>query len=280
MNVLPLTVSHTLTLTETLQRLMAAENVIGLAFFGSRKGLSAHPVSDYDLLVLVQQEPVAIFQMLTHIDGRMADIVLANVATAEQVVTLTEPVDPRTAEGMLIQKIYDGQILYDPQQWLQRMQQQLQRRPQASDWLVVTSASARYAAWFWQNHTLYHLKRMVQAPDAIYLTAVDLMLLTGISDLCRSYYTVRGLLWQGEKAALRYLQAHDPAYLAQLRACLAEVDRMQKIKLYEQLVAATLAAVGALWEPGSAAVYLRHADQQPARVAEALAFWEGLLGAT
>ena len=68
------TLSNHLTLQEVLTRLEHAEAVDGLALFGSQITTPANPASDYDLLILVLDPPVRIFQMLTHIDGRMAAV--------------------------------------------------------------------------------------------------------------------------------------------------------------------------------------------------------------
>jgi len=142
------------------------------------------------------------------------------------------------------------------------------------------SESERYAAWFWQNHGLAHIRRMLQSVDLVYLTAVDLMLSSAISRLCRDYYTIRNLFWEGEKAAVRYLQDHDLEYLDVLRNCLNESDRVEKVVLYEHLVEQTIAPICLVWSRGQSAVYLRNIEEQPARVDEALAFWEGLIDST
>jgi hypothetical protein len=107
-----------------------------------------------------------------------------------------------------------------------------------------------------------------------------MMMLSGLSEVCRAYYTVRHLPWQGEKEAIRYLQDHDPGYLALFRECIAAVDRARRLNLYEQLVVHTLAPVGKPWTPGITAVYLRDTDQHPTHVDTALAFWESLLTST
>lgn len=269
--------SRYLTLDETVNRLTRSAHVMGLALFGARTTAARDSVSDYDLLVFLAHQPIPIFQMLTHIDGRMADIVFADVETAERIFTLDHPVKIGSPEGMLIHKIYNAEIVYDASGWLANVQRHVQTRSQVGDWLLTATERERYAAWFWQNHGLFHVKRMAQSRDPIYVTAADLMLMRGLADLCRSYYTVRQLVWEGEKAALRYLAVHDPEYLALLQSCLAEHNRGRKIEQFEQLVAHALAPAAPPWSPGVTAVILRNSTQQPEQVEEALQFWEGLL---
>ncbi len=266
-----------LTLLETVERLAASPTVLGIAYFGSRSSREQDLASDYDLFLLVDTQPVEIFQMLTYIDGRMADIVISEWETADRVLGLTDRVEARSAEGMLITKMWDALIVYDPTTRLAELQEQLHSRNKMEAWLRFATVHDQYATWFWQNHGLLHIKRMMQSSDPIYQTAADMLLLSCLADLCRSYYIARGLLWQGEKAALRYLQHHDPDFLNSFRTCLAETDRRHKIAHYAQLLTTALAPIGALWMPGDTATYLRDPSAQPGKVDEALTFWEGLL---
>jgi hypothetical protein len=280
MNVTPMTSmtrSHTLTLDETLERLAASPLVDGLAPFGSRTVDAGDPVSDYDLLILVQDPPVRIFQMLTHIDGRIADVVFVETETVDHLLERDEAVESTSTEGRLMLKMRAAQIVHDASGRLERVREYTLQRIQSGHWLLPTPESDLYAAWFWKNHFLFHVKRMAQSRNPIYHTAADIMLLGGLSDLCRVYHNVRSLPWEGEKAALRYLQIHDPDYLKLLQACIAETDRLRKIRLCERLVTQTLALVGPLWTLGITSAYLRDAALHPGQVREALTFWESLL---
>jgi hypothetical protein len=192
----------------------------------------------------------------------MADRVLAN----------DEPIAAASFEGMFMLKIRAAQIVYDASSRLHRAQQKARRNLQ----MLPSTYAARYAAWFWLNHGLMHMRRMAQSDDPLYLTAVDMMLAAGLSEVTRAYDVARNLAWQGEKAALRYLQEHDPAYLALLRDGIAVFDRAHKLNRYEELVRRALAPMGDLWTPGIAAVFLRDADQGPADLDAALGWWEEL----
>lgn len=45
-----------------------------------------------------------------------------------------------------------------------------------------------------------------------------------------SYFRVRKLRWEGDKTAIRYLQAHDPAYFDLLQQFLKAMDRQQSFR--------------------------------------------------
>ena len=266
------TISNRLTLTATLARLSAHELVDGLALFGSRVGGAAFPASDYDLLILVSRVPVGIFQMLTHIDGRMADIVFVLTSQADRLLAGSGPVAANSNDGRFLLKMQTAQIVYDASGRLARAQE-LARR---GGWRAPSSYADQYSPWFWLNHGLFHMKRMVQVHDPVYDTSVDLMLCASLNSVCRAYYQVRHLPWEGEKAATRYLQQYDVDYLALLRECLAAGDRARKLRLFEQLVAETLRPVGGLWAVGNVAVSLDVPEVTKDKVELALNFWESL----
>jgi predicted nucleotidyltransferase len=277
MQILHDTLSNRMSLEETLACLEAAESVDGLALFGSQSGKRLSPVSDYDLLILIEKPPVPIFQSLSYIDERMADIVFVETETADTLLSQTEAVAGNSFEGLFLQKMLTAQIVYDASGRLKRVQEFARSQKENNRMLLPTNESDLYSTWFWLNHGLIHMKRMIQAEDTVYQTAVALMLMNALSGICRDYFRLRHLSWEGEKAAIRYLQAHDAAYLEMLEAMLAEASLAKKLALHEQLVIETLKPVGGLWQTGVTAAYLRGA-QSDAELEKALQFWEGLIG--
>src|SRR5258708_3947256 len=262
--------SNHLSLDAALARLAANERVDGLALFGSRAGGKALPASDHDLLILISSLPVSIFQMLSHIDGRMADIVFVLTAQSDRLLDGAGPVAANTQDGRFLLKIQTAQIVYDASGRLARAQE-LARR---GGWRTPAAPAGAHNAWFFLNHGIFHVQRMLRANDPVYDTAADLMLYGALHDICRVFCQVRDLPWEGEKAAVRYLQQHDAAYLAQLRECLAAADRARKVALFEQLVIETLRPVGETWQPGCTAVALDGPVTAEADVQTALDFWQ------
>lgn len=279
MTLLPLSPASTLTLAETLVRLQAHPQVDGLALFGSQVTERSGPVSDYDLLILVQGQPVRVFQMLTHIGGRMADVVFVETELVDQLLSNATLVAPATWAGMFLQKMRRAAIHYDASGRLGRAATYANEQAQRGQLFTATPVSERYGDWFWYNHSLFHIKRMAAADDPIYQTAVDLMLLGGLATLSRAYCRTHNVPWAGEKAILRYLAANDPAFLDRLRAGLAATDRQQKIAYYAALVSRAIDPSFGEWTPGVTAVYLSEPPQTPARLEQALHYWQELLAA-
>lgn len=277
MKVTTRTRSNNLTLDETLNRLAASPAVLGLALFGSRADQANNAISDYDLLLLVQDPPVSIFQMLTYIDGRMADLVFIPVEIANKVLRDQRLAPTGLFEEMFLLKMLRGQIVYDPSGRLKETQEIIKAYTTKADWPPRTTYSNLYAVWFWQNHGLFHMKRMVRSADPVYLTAVDLMLASGLSQVCRTHHLGRNIPWEGEKAAVRYLHLHNPAFLDLLQECIAAADRGYKLELYERLIREALAPIGDLWKPGLTSVYLSNPEQHETHLETALEYWETLL---
>ena len=169
--------------------------------------------SDYDLLVLAKAIPARIFQMVTTIGGRLADIVLVEIETADTLLTTTEQPQPRSFEALFVQKMQTAHILYDASERLHKVKQLVTSATWEARSTSRSPDSESYAAWFWQSFGLLHLERMAQSPNPIHLSAFDMMLISCLSGTWRSYFDVRRITWEGEKAAIRYWEEHDLEYV-------------------------------------------------------------------
>jgi hypothetical protein len=203
----------------------------------------------------------------------MADIVFVLTAQADRLLAGAGPVATNTSDGRFLLKMQTAHIVYDASGRLARAQALAQQ----GGWQAPSAYADQYGAWFWHNFGLYQIKRMAQADDPLYHMAVDLMLCGGLGDICRAYYRLRHLPWEGEKAAMRHLQQHDPAYLGLLRECLAATERARKVQLFEQLVIETLRPLGQAWQPGCTTVILDGPDATSAQIETALHLWQSLL---
>ena len=269
--------SNTLTLDAILARLAQRTAVEGVLLIGSTGTSALTPSSDYDLVVVLSEMPAPLHVALTTIDKRLTDVIFFSVAAIERILNqerLADPVD--SLEGKLIRWLQAGQIAFDRAGLLGAAQ----RKTQSGQWLRAAGEGEIYAAWFGVNYNVQQTRRMLSSSDPVYLWAVDFRLLYQLTDLWGSYFRVRRLPWEGEKGAIRYFLAHDPAYFDLFRACLAETDRSRKVQFYEQLAALTLAPVGGLWPDGATAIQLAigaEGELPPGAVSTALAFWESLV---
>jgi hypothetical protein len=135
-----------------------------------------------------------------------------------------------------------------------------------------------YRTWFRINYNVVQTRRMLHAADPWYHQAVDFRLLYSLPEVVIGYLKVRGLPWQGEKWALRYLHTNDSHFLDMFQRCVTATDRTEKFALYEQMAAHALEPVGGLWPAGATAVdFADDAHAQPDAVNAALHWWQQLI---
>lgn len=145
MNYTQNTLSAALGLEDALVHLASSRAVDGIAFFGSRSDGAQAAISDYDILLLVNCLPVGIFQMLTHIDGRMTDVVFVETGMADRLLAAPNAVQAGSFEGMFLLKMQTARIVHDATGRLGRVQQWVrQSTPEA--WLLPFPYSDLYAA--------------------------------------------------------------------------------------------------------------------------------------
>ena len=266
--------SNEMTLGEVTARLGQNEVVTGLLLIGSAARGELTPSSDYDLVIVLAEMPVPLHVGVTYIDGTLTDLIFLRAAQIDEVLALEERVSDDSWLGRIVRWLEEGAILLDRDGRLA----QAQAEARSQD-LLVRTEDAGYSAWFTINYNLAQTRRLLAADDPVYLAAADLRTaLYASRDLVFGYFQLRGLRWEGDKAAVRYLIAHDPAYLDLLARFLGQPNREEKHALYERLAALTVAPVGALWEEGETAMTFDGEKGTPDMVGAALSFWQGLLG--
>lgn len=270
--------SNDLTLAEVIARLGQHAAVEGVLLIGSTGQETLTPASDYDLIVILSSMPAPLHVGLTYIDGRLTDVLFMTAAAIERILSSEGLQDDADGlDGKFIRWLQRGQIAFDRAGRVQ----QAQTKVRTGQWLRLAGDAELYAGWFSINYNVRQTRRMMASTDPVYQMAVDYRLLYSLAELWGYYFRARRLPWEGEKGAVRYLAAHDPAYLELFRRCLAEPDRTRKMALYEQLADLTLAPVGGLWPEGDTAFQfdLSAGGQLDASMISAtLAFWEELIG--
>lgn len=283
MDVLALTTpsrTATLSLPEVLARLSAHAEVESLLLMGSTGQQALTPSSDYDLLVVMSSlsEPLGLIH--TTIDQRLAEVYFVTAASLNPILdsatgTITGGALPQSGDQVALYTwMQTGQIVLDRTGRLTQVQQLLQR----SDWFVPAPETQRYRIWFGANYNLQHTKWIASSPDPLYQREVDVRLLFTVYFLFCDYFHLRGLPWQGSKAAMRWLTTHDPAYLECFLAFLDAGTRERKLTLYEQLVEQTVAPFGALWPQQATAIQLADGSSVTAeQIERAFAWWDDTL---
>ncbi|MCY3784248.1 MAG: hypothetical protein OXG79_10720 [Chloroflexi bacterium] len=257
------------TLADVVRRLAARSAAQGVALCGSGRDQTLTPVSDIDLLIVVDEAHAYLRSGVTQVDGRMGDLMFATTREIAEIATAESALDAGTWVGMIASHLERAEILFDRDGSLARAQIQIRRCELAPG----AAPGAAYRAWNKINYDRQHNRRMLASDDPGVAAALDVRLQYGLSDVISGYFATRGLPWQGEKAAVRYLRDHDSAFLTLFQQALSENDRRAKFDLYERLCLMATAPVGGLWPDGATSAHLRDpAAASPEAHAEATAF--------
>ena len=266
--------SAEMTLDEVVSRLSTHARVEGVLLIGSAGADKLTPASDSDVVVVLTDIPAALDPCgVTTIDGRLTDLLFVSTGQLDEIMELTAPVDGQVWLGRIVRWFENGTILFDREGRLARVGE----KARSGQWMLPPGTDPR-GAWRGVNFNLAHNKRLLKSEDPVYVIAAELRCaLYGTADLLFNYFEIRQLVWEGEKAAVRYLMTEDPGYLEGLRRFAGEGDLARKLDLYEELAAMTVAPVGELWADGTTVLALNGQGHAPEAVAEALELWDKLL---
>ncbi len=265
--------TYDMTFAQVTERLAHNERVEGLIVIGSASRDKLTPASDFDLVIVLTALPLPLHVGVTSIDHRLTDLIFLTSAQIEEILATTSPIEPEAWLGRIVRWLQDGAIIFDRHTRLT----QAQRNVKQGQWLTARDKTNGYGAWFRINYNLAQSRRLLASCDPVYLITADIRAaLYGPTDLLFSYFSIRNLLWEGEKAAVRYLIANDPAYLDLFREFIAETDRIRKFQLYEDLAALTIAPVGELWESNDTAMTFE-GDIGLDIIEKAADFWDTLI---
>jgi hypothetical protein len=269
-----------LALSEAIARLALHDAVDGVLLMGSTGQNALGPASDYDLVVVLSNLPEPIALLHTVIDQRLAEVYFFSTDTLDQIAD-----EQHNAQGGALPSAGDrvafytwlqtGRIAFDRNGRLARVQQHLR----TTQWFNPAGDAQRYAIWFGHNYNLQHTMWIARSDDPLYQREVDIRLLFTVNLLFCDYFHIRGMPWQGSKAAMRWLEHHDPDYLTLFHSFLDATNRADKLPIYERLVQLTLAPVGSVLSDKETAVqFAPDTAFTPEMVERGLAFWEHLLG--
>lgn len=270
--------TDSLTLDAFAARLATRAAVDGILFMGSTGSGTLNAASDYDVLLILADDPAAPRMVVTWVDGHFTEIYCTPITALARIIAKPTTWRDGSNEGAVIRWLRDGRIVHDRAGRLAAAQAVARAAPLPA----AASRERSYWAWGTLGYNVAQAKRYLASDDPVYREVVDLRLLYGLAEVMTAYFTVRGIPWRGEKEAIVYWTAHDPAYLAQFRACLVEADRARKVERYEELARLTLAPVGELWTRGTTMVgagtgWGAGPDALQGSIEDTNAYWQALV---
>jgi hypothetical protein len=263
-----------LPLAEVAERLARKTRVQALMTIGSSRNALQPAYSDYDLVIVLEGWPAEVRVGYTIIGSKLTDLLFVESAAITRILSAVEPLDPWNWDGRMVRWLQAGRILFDRHGAVTRAQAKVQ----AGEWVQPPNAAAAYRAWFQINYNLSQTRRMLAADDPVYGYAIDIRLLYMVAECITGYFALRGLLWEGEKAAIRYFQNHESEYLTAFTRCIHANDRVQRFRLYEDLARRTLEPVGGVWGDGQTVfAFDGDADEPAACIETARCLWTELV---
>jgi hypothetical protein len=241
----------TMSFDDWLERLAGHQAIVGLLLIGSGAAETMTEWSDIDLLVVFDRLPAPFRVVNTWVDDRLTEVYCITRQALDRITT-AEAWPSASEEGVVVAWLRLGRIVLD------RDGELAAARDVARSTIRLMEATDEqvYHAWVKIGYNVAQMKRYLAMGDDIANLTVDMRLLYSLSEVMTSYFVVRRLPWQGEKAAIRYWMEHDPVFLEMFQACLAELDRQRKVGLYEEVARLAVEPVGALWTYGTTAISL------------------------
>lgn len=258
---------------DLVARLRRSPRVHGLVLLGSTAHGARTPVSDFDLLVLVDGASVPLFSGTTWAGETLVDLLFISPAELSAAVERSMDSSLSEADARLARWLTTGEVLEDRGGDIASAVTKLAQAPA----FKATSSDLR-ARWDHDCYNLAQNRRYANARDDLYARAFHLRLTYGLVDLMVSYFWARDMLWSGEKAAIREWRANDPAYLDEFDRCLYERDTARRFAAYERLVALTWLPYRTPWSTGELSIV--PAQRGQASLADwdkALAIWRDLI---
>ena len=125
------------------------------------------------------------------------------------------------------------------------------------------------------RHIFTHREKLtVIYSDSSYLPSPPILSVS----VNRPYFNLRGLPWRGEKEAIRYWQSCDAGYMDLFMRCYWERRRAERVRLYAELVRATIEPVDFQWDAdGPNFVVSPPKDMTCENLERAQRFWRSLL---
>jgi hypothetical protein len=264
-------VSHALTLEDVLQRLRQQEVVDAALLVGTTGGTIFSTSSDYDLLIVLKENPENIFKVVTTIADQLAELYFVESLALDEILRQQQPVHANSFLSLVIAWAASGIIAFDRSGKLTRLQEVAQNAP-----LTEIPDQHIYETWYSLNYNLKQNLRYARSSDQLHLQALRFRLLYCIYDCLTGYFGLRKLAWRGEKEAIQYLQRNDRPFLELFTTCSEESDFDKKFELYKRLVQLTIPAEMGIWASSRTAIKLQDLFTETA-TKRALDFWKSLV---
>ncbi len=229
-------------LSDLVARLIRNPRVIGIVRYGRRRADETERGGDFDLLVIVTERPHDVESIHFAVGDIPVDLSLRTVDDLRRTTPLSAMVDPLLPASELL---FDRtgalrpEIAALPARWSREM----------SPATRLTEAEVARRR-FGHRHTLDKARHRLTAEPLL----CHVLLSTNIYWLLQTHLAARGLPYEGENAALTWLESHDPQVYQAIERFFATQDLAEKLSVSEWLAERALAPIGGPWRGGEVLV--------------------------
>lgn len=229
-------------LDDLVGRLILNPRVIGIVRYGRRRADEMEPGGDFDLLVIVTERPRDVESIHFDVGAIPVDLSVRTVDDLRRAAPLSAMVDPL---------LPTSEILFDRTGALQPEIAALPARwsPEVLPLARLTEAEAARRR-FGHRHALDKARHRLASEPLL----CHVLLSTNIYWLLQTYMATRRLPYEGEKAALTWLESHDPQVYEAIERFFATQDLAEKLSVSEWLAEGALAPIGGPWRRGEVLV--------------------------
>jgi hypothetical protein len=247
--------SAELALDDVVRRLGALDRVVAVSFLGSTGTDRWTDASDYDLCLLLRDYPSRLGVEDTIIDGRVADVVLVDVAYAVAVGAMTSPDEGTGSPGVVpegewpfVRWLAQSRPVLDPDGIAAAARQAaelLTRNPPPVDetWQQTTRS-------FVTHDLRVNAMLLRRADDPVVRVALGVRQLNTFVAAVNAWFTARGLHQEGWKKDMAVVADKDPAMFDIVARWLAVTDPRVRHELYASVVERSLDPIGGPLPPG------------------------------
>jgi predicted nucleotidyltransferase len=219
-----------MSLADIISNLKAKEQVTAVFLTGSEANTGSTDHSDYDLVVILASNEVKIKSIYTFIDSKFADIFFFTEKDIKELAEETE-VNPNSMNGILLNWLDKAKVEFDKTGSISELQNKIKH----GHFKIVIPEDEVTSILNKVNYNFICNQRYYQSQDDLYLKALDIKLLYSVVELVTAYFTFRQMPWRGEKQAISYIEANDPAFYRQFQNFLASKDIDERMRFYGKL---------------------------------------------
>ncbi|MDP3988639.1 MAG: hypothetical protein Q8P93_00155 [bacterium] len=258
------------TLSTIINNLNSHPDVDAVFITGSQ-GSEHKPYSDIDLVVIFTQHTHDLTSLYTWIDHKFSDIFFFDHADLKRIDEGKE-LPGNEMDAVFVSWLQKATIQFDTSGKTTALKDKIDELGKQ----MVIPKSEKDMFWQKINYNYVANMRYFESQDPAYHEALDVRLLYSVIEVFTGYFAFRGILWRGEKTAIKYLKKNDIPFYDAFVAYTNASDRNERVNRYTQLVKLVFTDSYVFWNKGDVIPLAK--DMKKMDQTELIRYWGELIG--